>query len=140
MKQMRFGFAVLLSISLLTGCNGAVVDNPPEFVEMYLDDEEVVVPPAESISMGLYNQKIDYDDAIYSDTNFQVVVTTNGANYDLLYSVELNDSELGECVYTDQSETYHATSTIKVEADQSYTTEVSLTIPGSTGHTTYLSD
>lgn len=101
MKQMRFGFAVLLSISFLAGCSGATVDDPPEFVEMYLDDEEVVVPPAESISTGLYNQKIDYDDAIYSDTNFQVVVTTNGANYDLLYSVELNDSELGECVYTD---------------------------------------
>ena len=59
MKQMRFGFAVLLSISFLAGCSGAAVDDPPEFFEMYLDDEEVVVPPVESVSMGLYHSKID---------------------------------------------------------------------------------
>jgi len=35
---------------------------------------------------------------------------------------------------------FHATSTIIVEANQTYTTTVSLTVPGSYDHTTYLSD
>lgn len=141
MKQIRLGFILLLSLSFLSGCDGnGGVKNPPTFVDMYLDDEEAVVPSEAALADPRRDQRIEYDESIYSEKDFNVVVTTNGVNYDLLYSVELNDSLLGPCVYTDQSELYHATSTIKIEADQSYTTEVSLTIPGSYEHDTYLSD
>jgi hypothetical protein len=72
---------------------------------------------------------------------FTVVVETNGLNYDFaLIASSLNDSLLGPCVYTDQSKPTTPHSSIKVEADDSYTTTVSLTIPGSTEHDTYLSD
>ena len=140
MKTTRLGFALFLCLPFLFGCDSTTtIENPPEFVDMYLDDEEAVVETSED-AIHSRHQKIEYDEAIYSEHDFNVVVTTNGVNYDLLYSVELNDSLLGPCVYTDQSELYHATSSIVIEADQSYTTIVTLTIPGSTEHDSYLSD
>ncbi len=137
MKKSWYWLTFLLCLPLFSSC-GSIKD-PPEFVDMRLDDDEVVVPT--SLSAKNHPKSLEaYDEDIFSHMDFTVVVETNGLNYDLLYSVEVDDSLLGPCVYTDQSETYHATSSIKVESDDSYTTTVSLTIPGSTEHDTYLSD
>lgn len=139
MKNSRYWLTFLLCFPLLAGCGSGTIDDPPEFVEMRLEDDKVVVSTSLSAKNHL-KMLGEYDEDIYSHMAFTVVVETSGLNYDLLYSVELNDSLLGPCVYTDQSDTYHAASNITVEADQSYTTTVSLTIPGSTVHDTYLSD
>jgi len=146
---MKLRYIALTTLGLLfslCGCqNNGVVKDPPTFVEMYLDDEEVVVPsdahmPGPRFLTGPKYEDPVYDESIYSETDFEIAVVTNGIHYDLLYSVEVEDSLLGTCVYTDQSVVFHATSTIIVEADQTYTTTVSLTVPGSYDHTTYLSD
>ena len=84
--------------------------------------------------------EVEYEASIFSHTDFEIVIITRGANYDLLYSVELTDSLLGTCVYTDQSLLYKANSTIITETDGSYRTEITLTVPGSTDHDTYLSE
>jgi hypothetical protein len=158
---------LLFSLSI-SGCNnkedGSSIDNPPEFIEMYLDDEYAIETDDETVSLEFQKLSFakleDTDEAdetdetddeaepvtpeyggdIYSENTFEVIVITNGANYDLLYSVEVTDSLLGTCVYTNQSTLYVATSTIIVEDDQSYTTHIVLTIPGSTEHDTYLSE
>jgi len=125
----------------LSSCGNQTVKNPPTFVEMYLDEESAIVSQSAPMAAIGGPKKVETpnDGAVYSETDFVVAVVTNGANYDLLYSVEVTDSLLGACVNTDQSTTYHATSTIKVEADSTYTTTVELTIPASTEHDSYLS-
>ncbi len=139
----------------VSGCNDSTtVNNPPEFVEMYLNGGATSLAFAQEYHPTLIRLSDDetttdtetttaeteYDGVIFSLAHFHVVVVTNGANYDLLYSVEIDDSELGECIYTDQSTLYEATSTIIVEDDGTYTTVVSLTIPGSDAPEEYLSE
>jgi hypothetical protein len=158
MKKFSFILLILLFSMSISGCNndqsGSSVDDPPEFVEMYLDDAYALTTETNSPSSSFHKLSMTnleetddteppltiYDDDLYSETDFEVIVVTNGQNYDLLYSVEVTDSLLGTCVYTNQSTLYVATSTIIVEADESYTTNIVLTIPGSTELDTYLSD
>lgn len=169
MKKISFMLFILLFSISISGCNNeetASIDNPPEFVEMYLDADYAIEIETEvhstrihrlsNINLDGTDDTDDTDDTdetddteppipvfggdIYSESDFEVIVVTNGPNYDLLYSVEVTDSLLGTCVYTNQSTLFVATSTIIVEADQSYTTNIVLTIPGSTEHDTYLSE
>jgi hypothetical protein len=157
MKHLRLiGLAFLIILSFV-GCNTAAqVENPPEFVEMYLDSESDVPFDTEAVLKSTTVRRLDdtttaettstetpeivYDGSFYSETDFEVIVVTNGPNYDLLFSVELTDSLLGACIYTDQSTLYKASSTIEVEGDSSYTTTITLTIPGSTEPDAYLSE
>lgn len=158
MKRWLSAFLVLIPAILLLGCN-AGVKNPPVFIEMYLNPasvlsetgglpetpegwlllEETTTTTEEETTTTVTTGPEDAGD-IYSESDFEVVVVTNGANYDLLFSVELTDSELGPCVYTDQSTLYHATSTIEVQKDGTYNTVTVLTIPGSAVPETYLSE
>ena len=152
MKRLALALLVLLPVLLFTGCGPAsdAVEDPPTFVEMYLDPAADVLSDREATrlpSLQLLEEELtttaaleEYDGSFYTETDFEVVVITTGANYDLLFSVELTDSLLGTCVYTDQSALYVASSTVEVEADQSYTTTIRLTIPGSTDPDAYLSE
>ena len=162
MKRWLSAFLVLIPAIFFIGCN-AGVKNPPVFVEMYLNpgsvlsetgglpekpegwlllEETTTTTEEETTTTTTTTTTTGPEDAgdIYSESDFEVVVVTNGANYDLLFSVELTDSELGACVYTDQSTLYHATSTIEVQKDGSYTTTTVLTVPGSAVPETYLSE
>ncbi len=164
MKKISFILLAMLIFIGISGCNGEkTVSDPPEFVEMYLDDDysivslsnnsfsglvelsdttdtEITTEPVTTDTAETTTPEIIYGGDIYSESDFEVVIITNGANYDLLYSVEVTDSVLGDCVYTDQSTLYKASSTITVETDGSYTTEIVLTVPGSIDLDTYLSD
>jgi uncharacterized protein YjbI with pentapeptide repeats len=152
MKNRWVFILVLVPLALLWGCNGGAVKDPPEFIEMFLDPESDVVFDSEEVSWSRKetDENTDtettvatgpqYDGSFYSETGFEVIVVTNGENYDLLFSVELLDSLLGPCVYTDQSTLYHATSTVEVQTDGTYTTTVILTVPGSTAPETYLTE
>ena len=153
MKRLRLMALVFLPALFFVGCGPATnpVENPPEFVEMYLDpDSDVLLEGTMTTVLlpSLLDEDITtttteedgYDGSFYSETDFEVIIVTEGANYDLLFSVELTDSLLGTCIYTDQSALYVASSTVEVEADQSYTTTIRLTIPGSTVPATYLSE
>jgi len=124
----------------ISSCGGAAVKNPPTFVEMYLQQEESSLLSMQRKVESPLRAEGDYDETIYSHSDFHIAVITNGVNYDLLYSVELNDSLLGSCVYTNQSLAYKADATIIVESDNSYTTEIILTIPGSSSHDSYRSE
>jgi hypothetical protein len=144
MKKNNMFILTALALGTFSGCTGGInVKNPPQFVEMYVDEDASPIvstlQPKSMFTTFKYSENDD-DKAIYSHEDFFIVVVTNGTNYDLLYSVELEDSLLGTCIYTDQSLTYKANATINVESDNSYTTEISLTIPGSTSHTSYLSE
>ncbi len=145
-EEIWFWVCSLCALIFLASCNshGSSAQNvadPPEFISMYLDRSTSPIVPSDAHRRGAFNPKYaeDVDEAIYSESDFAVIVTTNGQNYDLLYSVEVVDSLLGTCIYTDQSLLYKANSTIIVESDSTYTTEVSLTVPGSTEHDSYLS-
>jgi len=156
MKRSRLPVLAFLAVLILDGCGAAdLVDNPPEFVEMHLDPASDVTFLAGDATSSFFVRRANdtttetteevlgdtvYDGSFYSETDFEVIVVTNGPNYDLLYSVELTDSFLGACVYTNQSTLYHATSTIEVANDGSYTTTVVLTVPGSTDPETYLTE
>lgn len=154
MKTIRSLFIILLSSLFVFGCNSQAVKDPPVFVEMYYQEESATpvkgstdtAPDLTRLSeltvttTTTMDITVEAEASIFSETDFEIIIITNGENYDLLYSVELNDSLLGDCVYTDQSTLYKASSTIITETDGSYTTQVALTIPGSENHTTYLSD
>lgn len=153
MKKWLCASLILIPALFFVGCN-AGVKNPPVFVEMYLDPGSVLSETAglpqlpdgwllldETVTTTTTTESGPEDAGdIYSESDFEIVVVTNGPNYDLLFSVELSDSELGACVYTDQSTLYHATSTIEVQKDGSYTTLTVLTVPGSAVPETYLSE
>lgn len=139
MKKFLAFLLFSLPLMALASC-GAAVKNPPKFVEMYLQQEESSLMSQTRNRSSPMQAEGDYDEIIYSHSDFHIAVITNGVNYDLLYSVELNDSLLGSCVYTNQSLAYKADATIIVEPNNTYTTEIILTIPGSTDHATYLSD
>ena len=161
MKTIRSLIIISLVSFLLFGCNSNDVKDPPELVDMYYNDSHASSPSATirpiknspiflsevtesttspTVTSTTIDITVDYEAIIDSEVDFEIVVETNGENYDLLYSVELNDSLLGDCVYTDQSTLYKASSTIITEGDGSYNTRVILTIPGSENHTTYLSE
>ncbi|MFA7724709.1 MAG: hypothetical protein WCX25_01335 [Candidatus Izemoplasmatales bacterium] len=151
MKKIKLFVLSILLVGFFVGCNGNqenTVENPPEFVEMYLNQPSVLQPTDYQVKpvgeMVLVDEELTsdtvYDGVLMSNANFEVVVVTSGLNYDLLFSVEVIDSLLGTCIYTDQSTLYVASSTVTVETDGSYTTTTILTIPASTGVTTYLSE
>ena len=157
MKKSWFWFLAFVPLMvLLVGCNqGGSVKDPPRFVEMYLDPESAIPEEVRWPSIGngliLLEETTSsettstvspeiYDGEVFSESAFEVIVITSGENYDLLFSVELQDSLLGSCVYTNQSTLYYATSTIVVENDGTYTTTVRLTIPPTTDPQEYFSD
>ncbi|HRY78189.1 MAG TPA: hypothetical protein P5154_05450 [Candidatus Izemoplasmatales bacterium] len=157
MKKSWFWFLAFVPLMvLLVGCNqGGSVKDPPRFVEMYLDPESAIPEEVRWPSVGngliLLEETTSsettstvspeiYDGEVFSESAFEVIVITSGENYDLLFSVELQDSLLGSCVYTNQSTLYYATSTIVVENDGTYTTTVRLTIPPTTDPQEYFSD
>ncbi|MBU1145188.1 MAG: hypothetical protein KJ971_04965 [Firmicutes bacterium] len=156
MKKISFILLTLIIFIGVLGCNGEkTISDPPEFVEMYLNEDSEITSLKGNVYTGLTEfaditdttnttetttSENIYEGDLYSENDFEVVIITNGANYDLLYSVEITDSILGDCVYTDQSTLYVASSTITVETDGSYTTEIVLTVPGSANLETYLSE
>lgn len=140
---MKFKMCLLLCaipLLALSGCNQAAVKNPPRFVEMYLHEEQSSISQQHSRIQTPKLVQTEHDGQVFSHQDFFIAIITNGTNYDLLYSVELVDSLLGTCIYTNQSLQYKADATITVESNSTYTTEVLLTIPGSTSHTSYLSE
>ncbi|MDD4595827.1 MAG: hypothetical protein PHQ30_03790, partial [Candidatus Izemoplasmatales bacterium] len=150
MKKIRIVLLSAMLVGLFVGCNEnqTSVDNPPEFVEMYLNEPSVLQATdfRSNSTEGILlidedlTDDVIYDGVLMSESDFEVVVVTNGINYDLLFSVEVTDSALGVCVYTDQSVLYVASATVTVETDGTYTTTIALTIPASTGLTTFLSE
>lgn len=150
MKKIRIVLLSAMLVGLFVGCNEnqTNVDNPPEFVEMYLNEPSVLQATdfRSNSTEGILlidedlTDDVIYDGVLMSESDFEVVVVTNGINYDLLFSVEVTDSALGICVYTDQSVLYVASATVTVETDGTYTTTIALTIPASTGLTTFLSE
>ncbi len=162
MKKLGFLILFFAVIFTVLGCNegGRPVKNPPAFVEMHVGDEGDFIGLGDEVQTGpriiLLDETsgpvtaepttttipidVEYEASVFSHADFEIVVITSGANYDLLYSVELVDSILGTCVYTDQSLLYKANATIITETDGSYRTEITLTIPGSTEHDEYLSE
>jgi len=148
-------FVPLMMVLLVCNQRGTVKD-PPQFVEMYLDPDSAISEEVEwpTVGNGLIlleeitsstttstsSSSENFDGEVFSESSFEVIVITQGENYDLLFSVELQDSLLGSCVYTNQSTIYFASSTIVVENDGSYTTTVRLTIPATMDPPEYLTE
>jgi hypothetical protein len=92
MKLFRNLLTAFLSIVAISSCKSSTsgevnVNDPPTFVEMYVDDGSSSISTRKQKLSDPLREETSYDESIFGDTDFSIVVVTNGPNYDLLYSV-----------------------------------------------------